>query len=54
MFTAQLTGPERRPMGMNSPLAVDNQQLVLNLMHWLSRAEGMSLDSAESVANAAR
>jgi hypothetical protein len=36
MFTAQVTGPERRPMGMNAPMAEQNFQLVLNLMHWLS------------------
>jgi len=34
MFTAQLTGNER--MGMNAPLAEQNFQFVLNVMHWLS------------------
>ena len=28
-------------MGMNSPHAKQNHQLLLNVMHWLSRAEGM-------------
>ena len=36
MFTAQSTGAERRPMGMNSPDAEQNAQFVLNLLHWLS------------------
>ena len=40
MVSAQLAGPEKRPMGMNSPLAPDNQQFLLNVMHWLSRADG--------------
>ena len=40
MFSAQLAGPEKRPMGMNSPLAPDNQQFLLNVMHWLSSADG--------------
>ena len=36
MFSAQVTGPERRPMGMNAPGAEQNAQFVLNVMHWLS------------------
>lgn len=36
MLTAQVAGPDRRPMGMNAPVASQNQQFVLNLMHWLS------------------
>jgi hypothetical protein len=36
MFSAQLAGPERRPMGMNHPQARQNPQFVLNVMHWLS------------------
>lgn len=36
MLTAQLAGPNRRPMGMNAPVAGQNQRFVLNLMHWLS------------------
>lgn len=39
MFTAQRSGPEREPMGMNTPAARQNYQFVLNLMHWLSRAD---------------
>lgn len=35
MMSAQTTGPERRPMGMNQP-GTDNRQLALNVMHWLS------------------
>ena len=36
MFSAQVTGPERRPMGMNAPGAEQNAQFVLNVLHWLS------------------
>jgi hypothetical protein len=36
MLSAQLAGPGRRPMGMNAP-GIDNRQLALNIMHWLSR-----------------
>lgn len=35
MLSAQVTGPENRPMGMNVP-GSDNKQLVLNIMHWLT------------------
>jgi hypothetical protein len=34
MFSAQLS--DNQPMGMNAPLAEQNFQFVLNLMHWLS------------------
>jgi hypothetical protein len=37
MFTAQVAGPNRRPMGMNAPGAEQNFQFVLNLVHWLSQ-----------------
>jgi hypothetical protein len=40
MFTAQLAGPERTPVGMNDPAAARNAQLLLNLMRWLAGAEG--------------
>lgn len=36
MFSAQLAGPNRNPMGMNAPLAKQNYQFLLNVMHWLS------------------
>jgi hypothetical protein len=36
MFTAQLGGPDRRPMGMNAPGAEANFQFVLNVLHWLT------------------
>ena len=36
MFSAQVAGAGRRPMGMNAPGAEQNFQFVLNLMHWLS------------------
>ena len=35
MFSAQVTGPERHPMGMNDPSAPQNAQFLLNVMHWL-------------------
>jgi len=36
MFSAQVAGSGRRPMGMNAPGAERNFQFVLNLMRWLS------------------
>jgi hypothetical protein len=36
MFSAQIAGPTRNPMGMNAPGAEQNFQFVLNVMHWLS------------------
>jgi hypothetical protein len=42
MFSAQLAGPKQQPMGMNAPEAEQNHQLLLNVMHWLSRAKGMT------------
>ena len=36
MFSAQLAGPNRTPMGMNAPIAAQNAQFLLNVMHWLS------------------
>ena len=35
MLSAQITGAEKRTMGMNTP-GNDNKQYALNLMHWLS------------------
>ena len=36
MFSAQVSGPQRRPMGMNVPAAAQNPQFLLNVMHWLA------------------
>lgn len=36
MFSAQLAGPNKAPMGMNDPIAAQNPQFLLNVMHWLS------------------
>jgi hypothetical protein len=36
MFTAQLAGANRSPMGMNHPAAPQNAQYALNALHWLS------------------
>ncbi len=36
MFTAQRSGPNRAPMGMNTPVAAHNPQFLLNIVHWLS------------------
>ncbi len=35
MLSAQLAGPNRMPFGMNRP-GIDNRQLALNILHWLS------------------
>ena len=35
MLSAQLGGPNRMAFGMNRP-GIDNRQLALNIMHWLS------------------
>lgn len=35
MLSAQLAGPNKMAFGMNRP-GIDNRQLALNLMHWLS------------------
>ena len=35
MLSAQVTGRENSPVGMNYP-GIDNKQLALNIMHWLS------------------
>ena len=36
MFSAQVAGPNRTPAGMNAPMADQNFQFVLNLLHWLT------------------
>lgn len=36
MFSAQVSGAIRRPMGMNHPDAPENAQFLLNTMHWLA------------------
>jgi hypothetical protein len=36
MFSAQVTGPDRAPMGMNDPAAAQNPRFLLNVLHWLS------------------
>lgn len=36
MFSAQLAGPNRAPMGMNHPQASENYRLVLNVLRWLT------------------
>jgi hypothetical protein len=36
MFSAQVAGPNRLPIGMNAPMAEQNHQFALNVMHWLS------------------
>jgi hypothetical protein len=36
MFSAQLSGSSKKPMGMNAPGAEQNKQLCLNVLHWLS------------------
>ena len=36
MFTAQMNSSNGNLMGMNAPMAEQNYQFVLNVMHWLS------------------
>lgn len=36
MFSAQLGGAQRMPVGMNAPEAAQNYQFLLNVVHWLS------------------
>ena len=36
MFSAQLSGPEKNPMGMNAAIAAQNPQFLLNVIHWLT------------------
>lgn len=36
MFTAQVAGPERAPVGMNHPAAAQNARFLLNLMRWMA------------------
>jgi hypothetical protein len=36
MFSAQVSGPNRSPMGMNAPVAKQNAQFLLNVIHWLT------------------
>lgn len=35
MFSAQLAGEERIPMGMNRPEAAQNYRFALNVLRWL-------------------
>jgi hypothetical protein len=35
MLSAQMAGPNGMKFGMNRP-GIDNRQLALNIMHWLS------------------
>jgi hypothetical protein len=44
MFSAQLAGPKKIPMGMNSAEAKQNYRFLLNLMHWLTHASGERVD----------
>ena len=37
MFSAQLAGKEKRPMGFNHPAAKYNCPLILNLFHWFDK-----------------
>ena len=36
MFTAQVQGEEREPLGMNHPRASHNARFVLNVLRWLA------------------
>lgn len=41
MFSAQLAGPDASPMGINAPVARQNAQFLLNVIHWLTRLDGL-------------
>lgn len=45
MLTAQLAGPHRMSMGMNSPEAAQHPRLVLNTLRWLAGREPGPLDA---------
>jgi hypothetical protein len=36
MFSAEVSGLKKKPIGMNQPLAAQNPQFLLNIIHWLS------------------
>jgi hypothetical protein len=38
MFTAQVSGPERRPMGLGAPGAEENKRFLLDVVRWLARS----------------
>lgn len=40
MCTAQVVGPKRAPVGINAPIAPQNAQFCLNVVHWLSGVLG--------------
>lgn len=42
MLSAQVSGPRRRPMGMNAPAARQNQQFVINAFRWLAASRSAS------------
>jgi hypothetical protein len=37
MFSAQIAGPQKAKIGMNSDYAEENYKLLLNIIHWLDR-----------------
>jgi hypothetical protein len=49
MFSAQLAGSENKLRGMNAPEARQNHQLLLNLIHWLTRVPGLGDGGGASV-----
>lgn len=40
MFSAQSIGPRNIPFGLNAPRAKQNTQFLLNIVHWLTKADG--------------
>lgn len=49
MFSAQLSGPDKQPMGMNHPLAAQNPLLLRNLLRWLARAEAVASNGSRVI-----
>ena len=43
MFSAQLAGPNKIRVGMNSDYAGENYKLLLNIIHWLDRKTGINV-----------
>lgn len=52
MFTAQLAGPERSPVGMNAPEAGQNGRFVLNLVRWMVERGRAPTEDSQSPAAA--
>ena len=50
MFSAPVDGQRGSPMGINAPVASQNPQFILNLMHWLCGLPDAAPVSSDGVA----